>query len=104
MAKKKRSTQSEIRRNDMYCTYCSKDFIAELDYSIDGNHVVECPHCGHEHCRVIKDGEITGERWDSRAQRVDVSTRCVWKHSVLQMRTTIASEFIRQKWLDMGVR
>jgi len=38
----------------------------DLDFEIDGNHVLECPECGHEHCRVITDGKITGDRWDSR--------------------------------------
>jgi len=28
--------------------------------------VLECPNCGHEHCRVVKGGIITDERWDQR--------------------------------------
>ena len=91
-------------RTDMHCTNCSKGFIAELDYDIDGNHVVECPYCGHEHCRVINNGDITGERWDSREQRVDVSKRRVWKHDVLQMKTSTACHFMREKWLNLGVK
>lgn len=87
-------------RTDLYCTECNKGFIAELDYDIDGNHVVECPHCGHEHCRVITGGRVTGDRWSSRAQRVDVDIRRVWKHDVLQMQTATASAFIRQLWLE----
>lgn len=90
-------------RTDMNCTNCSKNFIAELDHSIDGNHIVECPHCGHEHCRVIKDGVISGERWDSKTQRVDVDKRCVWKHNALAMQTSTASAFIRRSWLNFGL-
>jgi len=91
-------------RSDMNCTNCSKNFIAELDHSIDGNHIVECPYCSHEHCRVIKDGKILSDRWDSREQRVDVSKRRVWKHNVLPMKTSTASAFIREKWLNIGLR
>ena len=91
-------------RTDMNCTECSKNFIAELDHSIDGNHIVECPYCCHEHCRVIKDGRITGDRWETRMQRVDIEKKKVWKHNVLQMQTSTASEFIREKWLNFGLR
>lgn len=89
-------------RTDMHCHNCSKGFIAEIDYDIDGNHIVECAHCGHEHCRVIQKGVITDDRWDTRMQRVDISKRRVWKASDLQMQTSTASEFIRQKWLNFG--
>ena len=89
-----------VRRTDMYCTECSKNFIAQLDFGLDGNHIVECPYCGHEHCRVIKDGEVTGERWESRAQRIDVAKRCVWKSDSRPIQTTTAAAFIREVWLS----
>lgn len=86
------------------CHECSKQFVALLDYSINGNHIVECPNCGHEHCRVITDGKITGERWSSRhgsdKERDGIRARRVWKHDVLPAKTTVISEFIRQRWLD----
>lgn len=87
-------------RTDMNCTECHKSFIAQLDMSLDGNHVVECPYCGHEHCRVVKAGTITSERWSSRAQRHDVHKRNVWKSDSRPARTTTAAEFIRQVWLN----
>lgn len=86
-------------RTDMNCTNCNKAFVAELDFSISGNHVVECPYCGHEHCRVIKDGVITGDRWESRHQRVNVDRRSVWKSSVIQATTLTASEYIRSAFM-----
>lgn len=88
------------RRTDMYCTECSKNFIAQLDFALDGNHVVECPYCGHEHCRVIKGGEVTGDRWESRTQRIDVEKRCVWKADSRPIQTTTAAAFIRDAWLN----
>jgi DNA-directed RNA polymerase subunit RPC12/RpoP len=90
------------------CTNCSKAIIALLDYSITGNHVVECPHCGHEHCRVITDGKITGDRWDTRhgddKTRDAKRPRRIWKHNVLQAEASSASEFIRQRWMERYYR
>jgi DNA-directed RNA polymerase subunit RPC12/RpoP len=85
----------------MNCTECSKTFIAQLDFSIDGNHVIECPYCGHEHCRVIKEGKVTGDRWDSKSQKINVERKHVWKADSLPMSTTTASEFIRNRWLNL---
>ena len=92
-----------IKRTDMYCTECGKNFIGELDFSIDGNHIIECPLCGHEHCRVIEKGVITSERWDSRQQRVDAKSRRMWKNTVLPIQTSVASQFIRDRWLNFGL-
>lgn len=90
-----------IQKTDMYCHNCNKNFVAELDYDINGDHVVECPHCGHEHCRTIKDGKITGARWDTRTHDViKVDKRSVWKSSVIQAKTSSVSEFIRSRWLN----
>lgn len=90
------------KRTDLDCHDCSKMFVAELDFSINGNHIIECPHCGHQHCRVIEDGAITGERWSDRnhLKRVDVEKRCVWKSSVLVAQTSTTSAFIRDLWLN----
>ncbi len=88
-------------RTDMNCTNCSRNFVCEFDFGLDGNHVVECPHCLHEHCRVIEEGEVTEERWSSRyseAHRVD--SRRVWASSKAPIRTSSAAEFIRQAWLN----
>ena len=53
-------------RQEIFCHNCGKWVQFDIDVSLDGNHVLECPNCGHEHCRVVKDGVITGDRWDSR--------------------------------------
>lgn len=87
-------------RTDMNCTNCHKDFIAQLDMSLDGDHVVECAFCGHEHCRNITNGVVTEKRWGSRATRIDVDKRCVWKSDSQPIVTSMASWFIRDKWLN----
>lgn len=87
-------------RTPLYCHDCGKNFVAELDYDINGDHIAECPHCGHEHCRTIKDGVITEARWDGRNGRTPKNrAKRVWKHDVLQIKTSSAAEHIRNRFL-----
>jgi len=37
-----------------------------MDMALNGNHEIYCPECGHVHCRVVKDGIVTEDRWDQR--------------------------------------
>ncbi len=53
---------------DLYCHGCGKDFIAKLDFGLNGNHEIKCPHCSHIHYRVIENGEVTGDRYRSSMQ------------------------------------
>ncbi len=89
-------------KTDMHCHECNKTFVARIDYSIDGNHIVECPTCGHHHCRVITNGTITSDRWDSRYGKIEVAKRNVWKHNDLPIITSSASQFLLDKWLNFG--
>jgi DNA-directed RNA polymerase subunit RPC12/RpoP len=97
-------THDKETRTVLDCHECSKQFVALLDFTLNGNHVIECAHCGHEHCRVITDGRITGERWASRygddKSRDALRPRRVWKADALPARTSSAAEFIRAKWFE----
>ena len=53
-------------RQGMHCHACGDDFSVDMDMQADGNHVFRCPQCRHEHCRVVKNGEITEEGWAQR--------------------------------------
>jgi hypothetical protein len=53
-------------RTEIYCHNCQNYIQFELDTTLNGNHVLKCPKCGHEHCRVVKDGQVTDDRWSSR--------------------------------------
>ncbi len=53
-------------RQELYCHHCGKYVQFNIDMSLNGNHVLNCPNCDHEHCRVVENGKITSERWDSR--------------------------------------
>ncbi len=87
-------------RTTLDCHNCHKDFIAQLDFSLDGNHIVHCPRCGHQHCRVIKEGKVTDDRWDHKQKEVKVSSSLVWV-SEGQV-TSVASMFLRDRWLNHG--
>ncbi|MCK5235982.1 MAG: hypothetical protein KAR06_03270 [Deltaproteobacteria bacterium] len=67
-----------IERQELHCHDCNQYVQFDMDMSLNGNHVLNCPNCGHEHCRVVKDGIITSERWDQRngagTVRVNVAT------------------------------
>ena len=91
-----------ITKTDMYCHNCSKNFIASLDYSIEGKHIIECPWCHHEHCREIKDGKVTDDRWDSTntGKSKAAAKARVWKAHGQPIVTTSASVFLREKWLN----
>jgi hypothetical protein len=53
-------------RQELHCHACDQYVQFTMDMTLNGNHVLNCPNCGHEHCRVVKDGVITEDRWDSR--------------------------------------
>jgi hypothetical protein len=55
-----------IEITEIHCHECDGYIRFALDKGKNGEHVVVCPKCGHEHCRVIKDGVVTGDRWSSR--------------------------------------
>ncbi len=88
-------------KTELYCHECDGHFIADINYGISGNHVMICPTCSHEHCRIIKDGIVTGDRWDGRNDsRVEVQ-----RHNIIKLDknigTTISeSHFLRELWIN----
>ena len=53
-------------RQELHCHNCNKYVQFDIDIEQNGNHVIICPECGHEHCRVVNNRIITDVRWDSR--------------------------------------
>lgn len=101
-------THDKETKTVLNCTECGKQFVALLDYSITGNHIIECAHCGHEHARVIENGRVTEDRWSTRygtdKTRDAHRPRRVWKADSLKASTSSASEFIRQKWIERALQ
>lgn len=90
-------------RTDLYCHNCSNNFIAELDFDINGDHKIQCAYCSHIHYRKIQDGKITEARWssdnDSRSDNSYPALK-VWKSDVIVAQTSSASHFMRSRWLE----
>jgi hypothetical protein len=57
---------ARIERQELHCHECNGYVQFDIDLEIEGNHVLECPKCGHEHCRVVQKGKISETRWDTR--------------------------------------
>ncbi len=55
-----------VERQEIHCHDCGKYIQFDLDLEIDGNHVLECPVCHHQHCRVVQKGKVSDIRWDAR--------------------------------------
>lgn len=87
-------------RTSMFCHSCNSTFIAELDFAINGTHVAVCPRCKHEHFRVIKDGQITEERWPEGTKLIYVEQQRIWPTSdVLHIEGATPAAHIRDRWL-----
>jgi uncharacterized protein YbaR (Trm112 family) len=53
-----------IERQELHCHICDKYVQFDIDISLNGNYVLACPNCKHEHYRLVVDGKITDVRWD----------------------------------------
>lgn len=95
-----------IVRTHLDCTECRGNFIAKLNYDIDGDHKIVCPRCGHLHYRTIKRGVVTETRWpqhkrpNSLQEFIEVKTERGWQDDALQMETVTPAEHIRARFLD----
>lgn len=63
---RQKMTEERIENQELFCHNCERYVQFPMDLSMNGNHVLRCPNCQHEHCRVVKNGKITGDRWDRR--------------------------------------
>jgi uncharacterized Zn finger protein len=99
-----------LQRTDMHCHACSGNFVAELDYDLNGDHEIVCPRCGHIHYRTIKDGKITESRYGTDSTPVvKVDGRSIWSVGEVRKRdsgriegakVSTVSHFLRDRWLN----
>ena len=88
-----------MERQELHCHACGGYVQFSLDTSINGNHVLNCPNCGHEHCRVVKDGKISDVRWDQRngwgtAQVYQVAAQYITYSQTSTASTTTANMYL----------
>lgn len=96
--------QTTKEAQELWCHHCAHYVQFELDLSLNGNHVLECPNCGHEHCRVVKDGLITDDRWDSRngvtTMTTATSVTTYSMYDVSPSLTTGGNYFLFSAWMN----
>ena len=90
-------------RTDLYCHHCGKNFIALIDFSLNAQFLIICPICNHEHYRTVKNGIVTGDRWNSASNTIKIEKRHIWKHDTLPIQTSTVSHFLREKWMNKKV-
>jgi DNA-directed RNA polymerase subunit RPC12/RpoP len=83
-----------IERQEIHCHNCDKYVQFDIDTSLNGRHVLNCPECGHEHCRIVKDGVITDERWDSR--NANIGTMQTYQIAIATTSTVSTYDFYVQ--------
>jgi len=83
-------------RQELHCHSCDSYVQFDIDLSLDGNHVLNCPICGHEHCRVVKRGKITDDRWDQRNGYINT-------YYVSNVSTTVNSTYTSYSTVGAGI-
>ena len=83
----------------MWCHACGRTFVALIDFNLAGNHLIECP-CGHVHYRVVRNGAVTGDRFDSDQRETHMAPRAAWVSHDQPVMTSRASHFLRELWLN----
>lgn len=92
---------TRLERQELWCHDCRHYVQFDVDVSLNGNHVLECPNCGHEHCRVVENGVITDIRWAQRngpTYQIVAGTTATTA-SVYDSSSTGAS-FLRDAWIN----
>lgn len=58
---------AKCKQIEFYCGMCQHYTYVNL-MLLEGEHVMSCPNCGHEHYRHVKEGQITETRWNGKNQ------------------------------------
>lgn len=48
---------------EFWCAECKHYTYVRLNLGLNGNHVMNCPNCGHKHYRLVQRGVITSDRF-----------------------------------------
>lgn len=90
--------QFNVERQELWCHGCENYVQFSMDLNMDGNHVLDCPVCGHQHYRVVRNGKITGIRWRNSAGTGIAVTRVTYSVTSTSDSTTSSSVFLQQAW------
>lgn len=59
-----------VGKQVLYCHNCDRNIEFEIDSGLNGQHIITCKNCNHEHCRYVNDGKITERRWGQRNNNI----------------------------------
>lgn len=97
--------EPKIERQELHCHNCNGYVQFDIDIHLNGNHVIICPNCKHEHLRVVKNGIITDERWGSRNINTQMytatgTTYTTASYSATATATTSVDMYLSSSWLN----
>lgn len=58
--------KKEPVEQELYCHDCGNYLRFKTKPEKSGNLTIVCDFCGHQHCRVVKNGIITSDRWGNK--------------------------------------
>jgi hypothetical protein len=64
-------------KQELHCHNCQSYVQFDVDMELEGQYILDCPKCGHKHYRVVKNGEITDERWGQDPSQNNFNTYIV---------------------------
>jgi len=100
---------------EFYCGECVGYFLVRLNMALNFEAHIKCPNCGHEHRRVIKDGEIyEGGRYESKVKETVHTTKAQYSKqpytqkmidakTYAQRRDAVPMDHVMaQRWLEIA--
>jgi len=51
------------------CYDCGEIIKIKLNMDLKGVHMIKCPYCSYEHCRIVENGEIISTHHDPRKNK-----------------------------------
>ena len=101
-----RAANGRRERQEILCHNCGRWVQFIIDLELDGNHVLNCPNCGHEHCRVVRRGVITDIRWGQTNGPTIQVAQVTWSIESVYIATSTATgtscKFISDAWMSAG--
>jgi len=91
-----------MERQELHCHNCNQYVRFSVDLSWTGRFVLNCPNCGHEHCRIIAKGRITEERWDRRngGQTYIITTGVTTSATSFEQTSTASNSWTQDLWIN----
>lgn len=86
-------------RQELYCHNCNR--YARFDVPADnGNLIVVCPNCSHNHYRVVMNGIITADRWGSANHPIMYASGTTSYYVSYATTSSTADSFLSQSWVN----